>query len=808
MSETLSAMSLIKADLDKSGLKPEDVGAYVAQEAEISAVGLKPHLYIGSSGLNSPGYIIPYYDITGKRAPFYRIKLFNPTGKGVKYLQPQHGGSWVYFPQQFATKLSLQIQKGNKPPIIVTEGEKKAAKAVQDGFIACAVGGIYNWRSKTIVLPEGTELARNKNGEVVAKLKGSIQTPTSDKRGVLATGLNNLIWLAKQYHLPVVIIFDSDWPVNPDVQVAAAELAAEMRFHGIPTTNIRQVFLTTEESKTKIGLDDFLILNGVKALSEKIDEALNAKSAYPIHPNLKALIAKSLDSIIDRSEVKELSLMIIADLDRNGTRMVDKSTGVPYYFDNRTRVLMPVNLLHHHQEPLHETRFGEFLYRMYDISQADMKLITWLAATFTGEVPIEYVDPKSVIALTEQGIAIQIDDGQYIHITGTSKPQICLNGTNGIMFRAGQVNPTDPVELITEIASQLGWLKTCSFEDLFWTKCTKQFKWLRPYDATIMTILSYISPWFQRWRGTQLPLELMIGEPGSGKSSMYSLRLVILTGMSALRNQPTDIRDWYASITSQDGMHVIDNIGFASKEIKSRLSDEICRLVTEPQPTVEMRKLFTTSDNIRVPVRCVFAMTAIQQPFVNADIMQRSIIMDLAAIGDNHSTDWCEESLRTFGGRVRWLAHHIAIIHLFLESIHKGNWQVSYKSKHRLVNFQQMFEVMGTLLKVPDLNSLIKQVAESSQVQVSEQDWTLEAIRLFNLTNFGHVKNNLCSCSDISEWAQNESDFEENQIITNPRRLARYIRSHAHLVQQFAGLTEDTKIANKQMYKLTRIVVT
>lgn len=807
-----TATALLQQDLEKSGLEISDLGAYVAQEAEIAAVGLKAALYLGSGpAVTAPGYIIPYYDAAGNRVPFYRMRLFHPNPKGAKYLQPANVGSWVYFPKQFRSLLQQAVSAGRKVPVIVTEGEKKAAKAAACGFLSCALGGVYNWRSKTVVFPEETELAKNREGQIIAKIKGNLtESMTMDRRGILANGMQHLIQIVRQHNLQVVILFDSDYPINPDVQKAAAELAFEFRSNGIPTKDIRQLSLTTGEGK-KVGLDDYLVDNGVMALHKELDKCLNAKNAYPIHPEMRSLLARQLDARLDRSEYKDLALMILADMDVNGRRMIDKNSGAPFYFDEVEKVLMPVNLLHNHEEPLHETRFGEFLYRRYDLSQADHRLLAWLAAGFTGEEPIETVEPRSVFTLTKDGLAYQIDDGHFALIT--SDPQVPIviktNGSDGILFKAKQVEPVNANELIRGVKQQVYWLsQNPPFEDFFWRRAAKQFKFVHPRDCDIMTVLSYLSPWLQRWHGAQLPVELMIGEPGSGKSSMYALRLEILTGRSELRNQPTDIRDWYASITSQGGMHVTDNIGFASKEIKQRLSDEMCRLVTEPKPTVEMRKLFTTSENVRIPVNVVFAMTAIQQPFVNADIMQRSVIMELSAIGDGHASDWNGNQLRLRGGRLGWLCHQLAVLHSFFVRVKENPnfWQEDYRSKHRLAHFEQLFHMMGQVLNIPDLDQLAKSLTESSQNQVSEYDWTMEGLKAFNAAHIVYnkmsSKEQLFTCQDISLWASEQPEYSDNQVLTNSRRLARYIKSHAYMVENLAGFEEVGKTANRQTYRM------
>lgn len=806
----------LTTDLQKSGLVPKDLNAYLAQEAELAAVGLRPHMYLDTPGVGSPGYVIPYYDIHGVRAPFYRVKLFKPLPKGARYLQPSNTGSWVYFPQSFKVLLEATLKgqsrssiNGFDPVIMICEGEKKAAKACSEGFLTVGLGGVYNWRSRVVVLPKGTSLTKNSQDEIIAKVSnGTISTSTSDKRAVLANGLTSVIDIAKREKMQVVIAFDTDPIVNPMVQRACAELAFELRTFGIPVDHLRQLIFPAEGQK--VGLDDFIVDEGGKALDQLLHATLAARSAYPQHPDLKALINGRMDGLMSRSEAKELALLVLSDMDVNGQRMIERNTGTPYYFDGRSKRLMAVNLLHHHNEPLHESKFGEYLYDTYDVSQGDSKLLTWVAAGFTGEQPVHDVMPRSVLALLPPDkLALQTGDGHFA-IVSAEGLEITDNGTEGVLFRSDQVEEVDTEKLCTEFTKQVKWLQlgTTNFEDMYWPKALKQFKFHKSSDWQVMSTLCYMSPWLLRWHGTQLPVELAVGEPGSGKSSLYSLRLQVLTGRPALRNQPTDIRDWYSSITAQDGLHVIDNLHFATKEIKQRLSDEICRIVTEPSPFIEMRRLFTTADVARMPVRNVFACTAIQQPFVNADILQRSVIFELSAVGTAHDSDWASLQLSRFGGRVGWLAHQLAVIHLFLRGTKTG-WNPNFKSGHRLANFEQMFTHFGRILKMnnmPNVTTLLVNLAED---QVSEYDWTIEALKEFAMEHLPQLQKDpgrYVTCQDISVWALAHEDYMDNTIVTNARRLSRYMDSHAFMVEKCAGITNtNKKYANRIAYRLVPV---
>src|SRR5690606_37311113 len=105
-------------------------------------------------------------------------------------------------------------------------------------------------------------------------------------------------------------------------------------------------------------------------------------------------------------------------------------------------------------------------------------------------------------------------------------------------------------------------------------------------QQAITTLLYYMSPWLNRWRGMQLPVEMVLGESGSGKSTLCELRLSIITGQPRLRNAPQDLKDWHASIANSGGLHVTDNVQLVDRNLRQRLSDEICRIITEPSPHI------------------------------------------------------------------------------------------------------------------------------------------------------------------------------------------------------------------------------
>lgn len=822
------------ADIARSGITPEDLRARPAGPSEFSAVGVPAS--------NTRGYVIPYFDIHGDAVPFYRVKLLN---REPKYKQPSGTTNYIYYPPNFLATLRRARRTYHLPPVgrgrgrgqddalrpgtfvLLTEGEKKAVAACKAGFPTVALGGVHNWQNRTIILPADTELKQNpQTRDIKARIpKGSDLREAS----TLAVGMQDLINFLVANHLTLFIVFDSDnagqgdhvMPVKVEVQKAAALLGYELRFHGIPLKQIRQLILPSPAPNTKMGLDDYLMKHSPKDLYQLLEENWRQRTAFPQHPNLPEYLNRKLQRArLPRRELQNLAISIICTLDSRGKRLRSKATTMPYFFDSETKRLIPAALLHHNDEPMHESAFGTFLYQEFGLSVADHRLLQWLATQFTGEEPVEEVEPKRVLALLkgskgqrEDAIALQISDSQFVVVSGDENTplQLCDNGDKGILFEQDQVDALDTSKLFKafdkmyaqlphgrlDIGMEPWWLSVLDNVSLSGESA---------HAKELMTLLFYASPWLNRWRGTQLPVELAIGEAGSGKSSLYSLRLSILTGRPHLRNVPTDLRDWYASVVAAGGLHVIDNVMFTNKDLRQRISDEVCRIITEPHPHIEMRKLYTTSTQIRMPVNVTFAMTAIQQPFHNADLLQRAAVFGLEAIKHPHDGDWVQHQIMRFGGREKWLAHHLVVLHKFLDNVVSGGaWDTEYSASHRLAHYEQVLCIMAQTLGF-DPEWIPEELVAGLQVNLSEADWALEGLKVFaalqleSARNGGNRERVRFTATDIAEWAQASEDFADNSQLTNARRLGRYMHSHRNVVERIAGIKQLGTVNNRKVY--------
>lgn len=788
------------ADLATSGLDANDINARTAGAPELAAV---------AANQSSEGYVIPYYDMYGKLLPHYRIKFIN---QDPKYKQPTGTDQHVYFPPNFFDTLQNLTESTDLPYVIITEGEKKSAQACKEGFPTVGLGGVDSWRSKTIIIPEGTKLTKIGNTEKVkAKLNGNTEIAIGDDP-LLAEGFADLVDLILSENLTVIIIYDSDIDstgatlIKPQVQRAAATLGYELRLKGVRIDRIRQLVLPNGTNTAKVGLDDYLVVHGADELDDLIADTLAKRTAFPRHPSPRSYVDARMQTKLSRREAQKVSLAILSELDARGFRVRSASSNMPYYFNEETHTLMAAPLLQRHGAAFHETSFGEHLYSEFGLSATDSRVITWLASQFTGELPIERAEPKRVIAIPSTRsdcIALQISNGEFALVTPNSgEPlEFHTNGAEGLLFENDQVDPIDQATLRKAFNKQMDkplkpwWADV--IEPMNITNAGKSAKQLA-------TLLFYISPWINRWRGTQLPIEMFVGEAGSGKSSVYSLRLSIMTGRPYLRNIPTDLRDWHASITNAGGLHVIDNVKFTNKDLRQRISDEMCRLTTEPDPHVEMRKLYTTTDQLQIPVNTSFAMTAIQQPFYNSDILQRSAVFEIEAIRDPHDGNWVEHQMEKFGGREAWLAHQLVFLHKFMHAVvNKGAWDTEYKSGHRLIHYEQALLVAAELFDMDD-SWIAETLSETSEGILSEADWVLEGLRAFCQDNLRILGDKPFTVSDISDWVSVNEDYSDNQTLNNGRRLGRYIQAHKRTVERLAGIKEIGKYGNRKQYKTNR----
>jgi hypothetical protein len=787
MSVTQLYPEFIADDLAKSGLEVSDINARPLTEAERHAT---------STPQNVDGYVIPYRGIGGNAVPFYRARLIN---WDPKYKQLADEPNHIYFPKGFWD------ESHDANYILFVEGEKKAACAAKHGFAAVAAGGVDSWSNKTVSLPKDAKLSKAKDGRIVAKLQAGLED--SGHSDELASGMKELIDLVIKKDIPIVICYDSDdrGKVAPNVQAAAARLGYALRFHGVPAKNIRQFIIEPPKGylQDKIAIDDLLEHTQISAnqLDRAIKRIIAKPSAFPRHPNPREYINKKLRrGRMVREQLQALATSILCDLDANGSRLYCRDDDELYYFSRTSKRLMRVSFKLN--ENFAKSDWGVYLYQNYNLSSADERILVWLEALFSGEDPIAEVNPERVIAVRDHAIYYQISSAQMIKVT-SKVIRVLDNGSDDILFLSDAVEDLNKAELVQEIN------KLLEQDELpnYWYEVGKLTRIRDDEDFKQAKLLSYlysISPWFYRWKGTQLPVEMMIGEPGSGKSTLFQLRLSIINGRPRLRNPPKDITDWGVSVGATGGIHVTDNVNMQNSLLRQSISDEMCRLITEPDPTIEKRKLYTDDDMVYIPVKTVFAITAVKQPFTAADIIQRSVItyMNKGDEAIEYVGDWAGMQLNRFGGREGWIAQQLVFLHRALDYIQK-NWDKKYKAKFRLINVEQLLKVAAKLYG--DESDWIVPYLEDSQAdRIAENDKVLGGLRKFSewaIYKVGkHNHSKRFTSKDISEWMLDQSDYANVGLLTNSRSLGHFMINNPNLLATVAGITASTPKNNAKAY--------
>lgn len=229
------AQGLGEAKLKSSGLTLTD-----AKQLHMSCLSVNQTAKLHPSFNQRCSLKIEYYDHLGKplpdwpqAKPFYRLRYLEASTdfdavtskKPVRYVQEPNTAPVAYYPQNFDGWPSLC--KDINEPLIITEGELKAAKACKEGFPTLGLGGVYNWRSNKL---------------------GIEWLPS----------LEPIKWVRRH----VYVCFDSDYKTNPMVCHALRQLAEELHRRG---AFVYLVSLPQLHGLEKVGLDDYLMHAGPSA---------------------------------------------------------------------------------------------------------------------------------------------------------------------------------------------------------------------------------------------------------------------------------------------------------------------------------------------------------------------------------------------------------------------------------------------------------------------------------------------------------------------------------------------------------------
>lgn len=224
------------------------------REAHAYGVRLLPRAKLPQQLLSNPGYSsvteaieLVYHDEHGQPTQCCRYRLITQTVFGeapkAKYWQCPGSPLDAYLPTADELELDwAQVMDDPTVPLIITEGEFKALRACQLGFVTVGLGGVDSWRS-----------------------------------GEWGWGLLPRLKRFQWYGRRVYLCFDSDIVHKPEVQRALIALAERLCNEGALVRELRLPEWDTEDGDPadKCGLDDFLNHEGPEALEELIETALS-----------------------------------------------------------------------------------------------------------------------------------------------------------------------------------------------------------------------------------------------------------------------------------------------------------------------------------------------------------------------------------------------------------------------------------------------------------------------------------------------------------------------------------------------------
>ncbi len=164
--------------------------------------------------------VFPYSDVAPASAQrpdtFFRCKLFPPVSDGqghtMRYHQRAGTAPRLYIPARTRAALADATV-----PLLITEGEKKALKATQQGLACIAIGGLWNWQA---------------GGQPIADL-------------------DRVDWCERE----TTIVPDSDVWTRPDLLQPVFALGKELEARGARVSVLK---LPSGPAGAKAGLDDHL----------------------------------------------------------------------------------------------------------------------------------------------------------------------------------------------------------------------------------------------------------------------------------------------------------------------------------------------------------------------------------------------------------------------------------------------------------------------------------------------------------------------------------------------------------------------
>jgi len=256
-------------DLRASGLSDETIAESGIRSADCEEIA--KIVDVSPDWLGSDGFVIPYYSLDKiiiQKRPRLDKPPIGKDGKPCKYLTRKGASNRIYFPSDIIQK--KEILQDKNVTLIITEGEKKALKACQEGLNCISLPGVWCFRG------------------VNENTKG----PIAD--------LDLINWYGRK----VFIIYDSDVSIKVPVKEAQAALREELLRRG---AKVIIVNLPPGSNGETVGLDDYLLGHSKEDLLRLAHESRSDDSVLKIQDvaDLVDLDIPPRDILIDPILAKE-----------------------------------------------------------------------------------------------------------------------------------------------------------------------------------------------------------------------------------------------------------------------------------------------------------------------------------------------------------------------------------------------------------------------------------------------------------------------------------------------------------------------
>lgn len=566
-------------DLEKSGLSKTTIGEagiYSATEREIKNI-------LGFSIKNSPGLAFPYPGTNGNQSkPYIRIKIDHSPkikGKCAKYLSPKGSKNRLYIPPGVE-----KILVDPAIPLYLTEGEKKALKAVQEGMNCIGLAGVWCWKGKV-----------------------------SSNESVPIPDLDLIHWKGRQ----VFIIFDSDVGSKPEVKKAEKALAKELTHRGAIVRAIRLPDRDTE----KIGLDDYLCGHTLIELLQlpQIDP-LKGK----VHEEPETIIRKLKDELLDQKKLvnkirklqelkpferkRALSNIVIEDLKSRGAfyKTVERNH---YYFEERHKILFDIE----------GYEFPKYLNNRYGINRSESEF-SYLMEELASEAYLRgreteirrfaFYDNSSHVLYVSNNI------NQFYRLDG-EVVTLVDNGTDGVLFID---NPMlQPFEYLE--GDEKGHIKHLIIGQINFS--TGDDSKLNLEECRFLFSLWLCALAFESLLPTK-PILLLTGPKGSGKTSTLKFIGNWLFGKDFnVSTLSKDKEDSFISAISSQYFVAYDNVDGKIGWLNDRLA------TASTGQLIQLRKLYTTNEMLTFYPRCFLSLTSRTPKFKRDDVTDRLLIFKM-----------------------------------------------------------------------------------------------------------------------------------------------------------------------------------